>query len=390
MTKNVAFIVNHFSERGTEVSTFNFAFYNKKILGNKSIIIAFNKDVTEGKESFINTSKSNFEAEFRILEIDKIEEMKDIIKKENITHTYVQSHGFHRDVYKFNKKEIWRGCQTIYHYVFGPMARQDSDIRCVIGEDLNIRFYKKIPVLPHIINKHTLVGDLRKELNINQRKIVIGRHGGLDTFDIEFVKKVIKQILSHREDIIFLFLNTNKFIEHTRVIHLPKTVSSAYKSRFINTCNCMLHARKDGETFGLAVAEFSAANKPIITYGKSKDNEHLRILNDKAIIYNNEKELYKILSNIENNLNKNKDFNCYENFRPSIVINKFDKICLQKKEKKLFPIEEFLLDLPWEFIIFLKIILKIMKTILLKLMPKKSKLFLKKLFKNSKVFKLLK
>ena len=99
MKKNVAFIINHFSERGTEVSTFNFAFNNKKILGNNSIIIAFNKDVSDRKQSFINTSRSIFEAEFKIIEIDKIEEMKNIIKKENITHTYVQSHGFHRDVY---------------------------------------------------------------------------------------------------------------------------------------------------------------------------------------------------------------------------------------------------------------------------------------------------
>ena len=45
----------------------------------------------------------------------------------------------------------------------------------------------------------------------------------------------------------------------------------------------MLHARKDGETFGLAVAEFSVANKPIITYANSKDKEHLRILNNKLL-----------------------------------------------------------------------------------------------------------
>ena len=70
--------------------------------------------------------------------------MKNIIKKENITHTYVQSHGFHKDVYKFHKKEI---CQTIYHYVFGPMARQDSDI-CVIGNDLNVRFNKGYQFCP--------------------------------------------------------------------------------------------------------------------------------------------------------------------------------------------------------------------------------------------------
>ena len=66
MKKNVAFIINHFSERGTEVSTFNFAFNNKTILGNNSIIIAFNKDVSDRKQSFINTSRSIFEAEFKI------------------------------------------------------------------------------------------------------------------------------------------------------------------------------------------------------------------------------------------------------------------------------------------------------------------------------------
>ena len=380
MKKNVAFIINHFSERGTEVSTFNFAFNNKKILGNNSIIIAFNKDVSDGKKSFINTSRSIFESEFKIIEIDKIEEMKNIIRKENITHTYVQSHGFHKDVYKFHKKEIWRGCQTIYHYVFGPMARQDSDVRCVIGNDLNIRFNKRIPVLPHIINKHNFSGDLRSELKIDSKKIVIGRHGGPNTFDIDFVKRVIKKVLDKREDIVFLFLNTTKFIEHERVIYLPKTISNNTKSRFINTCNFMLHARNDGETFGLAVAEFSVANKPIITYGNSKDNEHLRILKDKAIIYNDENQLFDILKNIEINLYKNENLNCYKNYEPSIIIKKFDEICLQKKDIKIFSIEEFLRDLPWEFIIILKNILKIIKIILIKIIPPKLKIFLKKKF----------
>ena len=37
----------------------------------------------------------------------------------------------------------------------------------------------------------------------------------------------------------------------------------------------MIHGRSDGETFGLAVAEFSVANKPVITYSESKDREHL-------------------------------------------------------------------------------------------------------------------
>ena len=39
--KTVAFFVRHFTERGTEISTYNYAHFNEKILGNKSIIIAY-------------------------------------------------------------------------------------------------------------------------------------------------------------------------------------------------------------------------------------------------------------------------------------------------------------------------------------------------------------
>ena len=49
MKKKVAFFVRHFTERGTELSTYNYALYNKEILGNESIIIAFNKISAEEK-----------------------------------------------------------------------------------------------------------------------------------------------------------------------------------------------------------------------------------------------------------------------------------------------------------------------------------------------------
>ena len=45
-----------------------------------------------------------------------------------------------------------------------------------------------------------------------------------------------------------------------------KIVEPELKVSFINTCDCMIHARTDGETFGLAIAEFSTLNKPIISH----------------------------------------------------------------------------------------------------------------------------
>jgi len=70
------------------------------------------------------------------------------------------------------------------------------------------------------------------------------------------------------------------------------------KVEFINTCDAMIHARQMGETFGNAIAEFSIKNKPIIT-SRGYDNNHLHILKDKAIIYNqnNVEEIYNIFKN---------------------------------------------------------------------------------------------
>ncbi len=380
MKKKVAFIVKHFTERGTELSTYNYAKYNEKILGNKSIIIAFNKSSGNNKKEFINTSRELFSKNFKIIDIRNIEQMKEIINNEKISHTYIQSHGFYRDIFKLNKKNIWGECQTIYHYVFGPMARQGSDVRCVIGQDLNRRFCKKIPVLPLIVNKHKNYGDLRKELNIDDNTTVFGRHGGLDTFDLNFAKKAIEEVLDKRKDIVFLFLNTKNFIRHEKIIYLKKTISLKEKSIFIDTCDYMLHARKDGETFGLAVAEFSVANKPIITYAYSKDKEHLRILNNMSILYKNKTELINILMKSKRNNFNDKKFNCYEKYSPEKVMKIFNDVCLNSYPNKKLNINEFLRDLPWELFIYLKSFIQIIKVGFIKLMPKKLKNKLKKIF----------
>ena len=242
------------------------------------------------------------------------------------------------------------------------MARQGSDIRCVIGEDLNKKYFKKIPVLPYIVNRHKSFGNLRENLNIKKDTLVVGRHGGYNTFDLNFVKKAIEKTLNIRKDIIFLFLNTKVFLKHERIIYLPKTTSLVFKSQFIDSCDYMLHGRKHGETFGLAVAEFSAANKQIISYALSKDKEHLRILKDEAIRYTNEHDLIKILLNLKKVNIKNKLFNCYKQYEPEFVMRKFDEICLTKKLKTQINYSELIRDLPWEiFIVFDNVKLYIVK-----------------------------
>src|SRR5208282_4498864 len=112
----------------------------------------------------------------------------------------------------------------------------------------------------------TPIKNLRKELNIPQDALIIGRHGGMDSFNVSFVHEVIKRIVEYRKDIFFLFLSTKEFYTHERIIYLPWVESEQEKFNFIHSCDVMLHTRIGGETFGISVGECSSANKPVMTW----------------------------------------------------------------------------------------------------------------------------
>ena len=381
MIQNVGFFCKHFGERGTEKTTYDYADFNEKILGNNSYIICFSEEIIR-KNKYISSKnfvKQKYLNRFKVFEINNISDVKEIILKQKIDYFYVQSHGFCRDIFKFGDSRIWGDCKTIYHCAFGPMARQGSSLRCVVGGFLNTRFKKSLPVLPPIVRPFQYQGDFKSDLMIPKKATVIGRHGGRETFDIDFVKEVIKKVLKSDKNIYFLFLNTANFITHDRVFYFENLTDNEV-AKFIGTCDAMIHGRFDGETFGLAVAEFSVANKPIITYSNSRDKEHLRILKDNALLYKNKEDLIEIFYSIRSILKTKKNWNSYKDFEPDKIINRFDKICLKNKKlssQRLLVI--FFQDLPWEIIVFLKLlinfIIKFILNIIPKIFKKKLKLF---------------
>ena len=97
------------------------------------------------------------------------------------------------------------------------------------------------------------------------------------------------------------------------------------KVKFINTSDAFLHARRQGESFGMAVGEFSIKNKPIITWALSDEKSHIDILKEKAILYHNQNDLENILSNFQPN--KYTDWDCYSKvFNPTSVMKKFEEV----------------------------------------------------------------
>ena len=318
--KNIVFFVRHFTERGTEVAIYDYAQYNEEILGNKSYICCF----TEQKQQQIGypnerISYSKFQSRFPIIELNDISEMTNVINTYNINYFYTLTAGGKGDIYQFENKHIWQKCKTIKHCVFNTTG-PEGDFYIGISKCLNDTFKTNIPVLPHMVSLPYHNENLRQELNIPNDAIVYGRYGGYDDFSLSFVRDAI---IESTENAYFLFMNTRKFCEHPRVIHLNRNLDLNYKTKFINSCDVMIHARDIGETFGLSIAEFSIMNKPIITC-KCGEIEHINILGDRAIIYNNKEELIHIFNNIETIIHSRTDWNAYTNYSPEKIMKLFD------------------------------------------------------------------
>jgi hypothetical protein len=291
MTMKIAFFIRHFGERGTEVSVYDYAHYNETLLGNQSIIIGFKPEVyAQFGLTCMPDVLEKFCKRFRVYLVNSFAEVDPLLRRENVDVYYTQTHGA-KERPPFGDVTV---CTYAVHCVF-ETRQPHGDIYFSISQQLNDRFGTSVPVVPYPVHRGTTTENMRAELGIPDDAIVFGRHGAMDTFDIPIARDAVAEIASENPSVYFLFMNTPRFCELPNVIHLPKTIDVEAKQRFINTCDAYLHARSDGETFGLAVAEFAVSDKPIIARTICTDDAHFRILGDKVYRYTTKEDLLGIL-----------------------------------------------------------------------------------------------
>lgn len=224
-------------------------------------------------------------------------------------------------------------CRTGIQCVF-DMSQPHGDVYAGVSNFLAKKFNRS-DVVPPIVKVDQPTENWRKRYAIPVNAMVIGRHGGPSEFDIPFVQDVVRDALGLRHDLYFVFLSTDKFIDHERAIFIPWVSSDQDVANFIHTCDAMLHARLMGETFGSAVGEFSAAGRAVITWdGKNNeyyDKAHLDHLGDQALLYGDQKHLLEILVN----LNRHETLcghDCFsERFGVHAVIGAYERIFLNMK-----------------------------------------------------------
>lgn len=313
----IGFHSNQLCERGTEIAMYDYAYYNQKLYNNKSIIFYCKHNPNNNQEVI-----KKFEKEFNCYAYDKFSDIDKIILDEKINYFYNITGGSN------SYSNLVTNCPNLVHAVF--TVEPHGEKYATVSSYLANKYNNVVDYVPHMINLPKCSENIRMQLNIPNDAILFGRYGGYYQFDLLVAQNAIKRMVELDPKQFFIFVNTNKFYEHPQIIYIDKIIDPIEKVRFINTCDAMIHARSDGETFGLAVAEFSTLNKPVITCVSTMDNSHIEILGDKAIIYDSEESLIDIFKNIRTIIASRDDWNAYTEYTPEKVMKKFMDVFIPK------------------------------------------------------------
>ena len=310
--KKIAFHSNQLGIRGTEVAMYQYAKYNEEILGNKSVIVSFpNRD---------HGAIEKFRDRFEVVLMEWWE-YETYLTQNNFDYLYLIKMGT-------NDGYCLQTIPCLIHAVFrfnDPHGHKYFYVSDWLAKDQG--YDPETYSLPHICEKLPEAEyNFREKHNIPENARVFGCYGGSTEFNIESTKSVIRKVVEEHDDIYFIFMNIQEFAEHPQIKFYPGNYDLKEKSAFVDACDAMIHARRGGETFGLAVSEFALSNKPVITYELSGERSHLDILGERAILYKGYEDLLDIFVNFPLYI-KYTDYDLpYKQFSPALIMKKFEKL----------------------------------------------------------------
>jgi len=341
----VVFHSHQLGNRGTEVSLFDYGLWFE-IFYNAEAHFAFPyPGWTPIQESPLKKFTTTFPGRIHLVHADNWDypsyrkALDDIILD-------VQADALYRTELQNPGYEVSAVVPTFVHEVFNcSISRKMGDkykaISTFVQSNLGGGCTGVVPYLVWLPNctKGGAGDDMREELGISKDTFVFAWYGGHDAWD-PAVTDIVKQVAVARKDqVLFLLQNFPpaeflKLDHLSNVIYVPSSSSLITKCRFIHTADVFMHTRLLGETFGLAVAEFSLHGKPTITNFNTPHRFHLEMLGPHSFIYRTYDELLQIMMSMDGDVVKkffpshgqaiNKLPSLYSDFSPCKVMKQFN------------------------------------------------------------------
>ena len=316
--RKVAFWLNELCERGTAIAVFDYAYYNQKMFGNISYIL-YEKNSVHNMQEVIE----KFSKEFCVHGCNDFSEADPFLQKHNIDLLYIIKAGG-------NDGKISKVAKNFIHCVFVADDPHGDVYACI--SDSVVGHQQHMPILPHMINLPQHHEDMREHLGIPKDATVYGRYGGKQQFSVIGIHHLVEKVAKENPQMYFIFVNTDVFCPPLpTIIHLNAIIDLHEKRKFINTCDAMIWARADGETFGLSIGEFSTCNRPVIAFlhENISADYHIKTLKKNAYWFRTAEEFVNILTGFNRETAKLSDWNMYKEFTPEKVMQKFQELVLK-------------------------------------------------------------
>lgn len=277
----VAFDAEVFTERGTTVANYDYA-SGCSLIGVEPVILC------DRHGDHVQAARKRFESKFEVVEYDSRDAIRHLVRD-------LACDVYYKLKFNYTDLHVVPGISNMVHCAF-DFDQPHGDVYAYVSEWLSDHVSGgRRPFVPHIVELPQPDGDMRAEWGIPEDALVVGRYGGYSQFDIEFAREAVRQAVDQRPDIWFVFVNTEPFCDHPRVLYKPAIVDPEAKARTIATCDIMLHARSIGETFGLSIAEFAYFNRPFLCWAGGRDRNHIRLQSDRSLVYRDGHDLLRKL-----------------------------------------------------------------------------------------------
>ncbi len=311
----IGFQAGAINERGMSVALFDYALGVQEILGHEAIV-------------FYSDSHSDpavvekFRKSLQLVPVPLEQDGRKVSDPFKLDFCYFIRDGRNRPL---NISADRIGVHAVFRH-FEP----HGDVYAYVSDWLsNWMTAGRAPAVPHIVDLPAANADLRSELGIPDDAFVVGRYGGYDQFNIPFVHEAVAEALVRRSNLHFLFVNTEKFLDHPRALFLPPVVNPMEKSRFINSCDVGLNAKKIGESFGLAIAEFLNFGKPVFSWAGGMDQNHVFLTPEHDWNYHTRRDLLHLLTDYAPNpMDSDLASRSVDPYRPEAVMKRFDSAFL--------------------------------------------------------------
>lgn len=297
-----------------DVPLYDYAHYNEKLLGNRSIILT----VSDTDEQYLSVYKY-FADRFKVITYEH-GEINAIVEREKVDVLYVMKTGYN-DGFHATK------CKTAVHAI-QDLSDPHGSIYSAVSEYQNKKFGTDYPVVPIIVSVADVKEDLRAQLNIPLDAFVFASFGSV--IDVPYIQSIVKAVATGSvvRRPYFLFMDTPPFVTGlSNVIFVQSTLDQKLKKMIINTCDAMLYGRSSGEIFGREVGEFAICGKPVIAAAQAYDKNHLEMID--CIKHSTPAQLTDILTNWtkwRQTVDVTK--NGYLNFSPERVMDVFSRVFL--------------------------------------------------------------